>query len=178
MGLDMSLRAHHRKQQQEVFLAQLDLARSLHRPGILHNIGHWDTLCSLLTDHPPWPSGLLIYNYQGPLGAIDALVGKGGYLCYDGDLLHWKPNKLKTLMEHIPADRLLLASNSPHSMPPRRFAPYQHFNITSVPFNEPANLPHIARGFAETRDMDTRDLAQLLNHNALCLFGPLIQNEG
>ena len=177
MGLNTSLLAGHKQQQIEVFTAQLELARNLHRPAIIHNLGRWDRTIELIQQYTVWPDGLMLFDYQGPKELIEDLTNRGAYLCYDGSLLNQKPTKLTALLENIPLDRFLLASNSPYSVPPRRFAPYQHFNITSVPFNEPANLPHIVRGFAEVKNMDAKDLGEILNHNALCLFGPLIQNE-
>lgn len=177
IGLDMSLLAGHKQEQIETFRAQLDLARNLGRPAIIHNLGRWDRTIEMIQQHTIWPDGLLLFDYQGPLDTLEDLTNRGAYLCYTGSLLNLKPAKLTALLERIPLDRFLLASDSPQSMPPRSFAPYQHFNITSIPFNEPANLPHIVRGFAEVKGMETKDLGEILNHNALCLFGPLIQNE-
>ena len=177
IGLDMTLRAADKKQQQEVFAAQLDLARTFHRPAVIHNLGRWDTLHAMLMNQASWPDGLMLFDYQGPSEAVEGLISKGAYFCYSGSVLHLKPAKLKTLLDPIALDRLLLASDSPRAIPPRRFAPYQHFNVTSVPFNEPANLPHVVRGFAESKEMEPQDLADILNHNSLCLFGPLIQND-
>jgi TatD DNase family protein len=177
IGLDYSLRAGDRDSQQQLFIEQLHLARQFERPVLFQCHRAWDDLIAILNDLDALPPGLLVHNYHGPIHRIEALVGKGVYFCFPGTMLLDRSRRLERMLKLIPLDRLLVSTDSPQSAPPAAYGPYQRILEHGKTVNEPANLPHLLPGVARTLQIDPERLAEVINHNSLCLFGALIRTE-
>jgi len=177
IGLDYSLRASDRDSQQQLFIEQLHLARQFERPVLFECHRAWDDLIAILNDLDALPPGLLVHNYHGPVHRIEALVGKGVYFCFPGNTLLDRSRRLERMFKLIPLDRLLVSTDSPLGAPPAAYGPYQRFLECGKTVNEPANLPHLLPGVARTLQIDAERLAEIINHNSLCLFGALIRTE-
>ena len=175
IGLDYSLRGCDRDSQQHLFVEQLRLAQQFERPVLFECHRAWDDLIGLLNDLDTLPPGLLVHDYQGPVQQIEALVGKGVYFCFAGSLLLEKSRRLERLLKAIPLDRLLVSTDAPQAAPPVAHGPYQRTLAPGKTINEPANLPHLLPGVAQTLQVEPERLAEIINHNSLCLFGTLIR---
>ncbi len=138
IGLDMSLLAGHKQEQVEVFTSQLELARNLQRPAIIHNQGRWDRAIEIIQKHTVWPDGLLLFDYQGPLEALEDLANRGAYLCYSGAQLNLKPTKLTALLDRIP----WIVFSWPATPPiPCHLAALRHTSILTSPAFHLTNPP-------------------------------------
>ncbi len=175
IGLDYSLRACDRAGQQQVFVEQLRLAQQFERPVLFQCHRAWNDLIAILDDLDTLPPGLLVHDYHGPVHRIEALVGKGVYFCFPGTMLLDKSRRLERLLKLIPLDRLLVSTDSPQCAPPTAYGPYQRILEHGKTVNEPANLPHLLPGVARAMQIEPDRLASAINHNSLCLFGPLIR---
>jgi TatD DNase family protein len=84
----------------------------------------------------------------------------GGYISFSGILTFPKSGDLRQIAADLPADRLLVETDSPFLAP--------------VPFrgkrNEPAHVVHTARTLAEVRGLEPAALAELTTGNFMRLF--------
>jgi len=177
VGLDRSLRRCCLAEQLEVLSAQLKLAGQRHCPVVLRCDRDAALVLKILEGQEEPPLGVLWYGFTGPVHLIDPLVRLGVYFAYAGDLLSHKNTRIKRVCKVVPLDRLLLATHAPAAMPPVPYGPYQLLDADHRRVNEPANLPHIIDGVAHWLGQDPDQLAQILTHNALCLFGSMIPSE-
>ncbi len=177
VGLDRSQRRCAMTEQVEVLRAQLALAGQRHCPVVLRSDRDSVRVLDILDGLEAPPSGVLWYGFTGPVRLVEPLVRLGVYFAYAGDLLSHKSPRIRRACRAVPLDRLLLATDAPGAMPPAPYAPYQLLDADQHRVNEPANLPHIIDGVASWLDQDADQLAQLLTHNALCLFGSMIPSE-
>lgn len=175
IGLDYALRAGDRSSQQRLFVEQLRLAQQFARPVLFECHRAWDDLIALLDDLDALPPGLLVHDYHGPVHRIEALIRKGVYFCFPGNTLLERSRRLERLLKAIPLDRLLVSTDSPDGAPPAAHGPYQRILAHGKTVNEPANLPHLLPGVAQTLQIAPERLAEVINHNSLCLFGALIR---
>jgi TatD DNase family protein len=88
------------------------------------------------------------------------VLDKGFFISFTGNVT-FKNFRGKDVLEYVPADRLLLETDS-------RF-------LTPVAFrgkrNEPAYLPYIAEKIAAVKNMDRDELVEITDGNAARLFG-------
>jgi len=175
IGLDYSLRACDRDSQQQLFIEQLRLAQQFERPVLFECHRAWDDLIAIINELDTLPPGLLVHDYQGPVHRIEALISKGVYFCFPGNILLERSRRLERLLKAIPLDRLLVSTDSPQAAPPAAHGPYQRILAPGKIVNEPANLPHLLPGVAQTLQIAPERLAEIINHNSLCLFGALVR---
>jgi len=177
IGLDFSSRGCDKQGQQSLFVEQLRLARQWGRPVMVHSVRAWDCITRIITEQPPQPGGLLVCHYHGPMKHVESLLDSGAFFLFSGGQLLDNSGGVARYVAAVPHHRLLIATAAPHAAPPRTFGPYLRLMPGDQPVNEPANLPHILQGAAEVLNLAPEQLASILNHNSLSLFGSLIQTE-
>ena len=91
---------------------------------------------------------------------MQSLLKLGFYIGIDGPVTFKNAGRLKEVVAAVPADRLLLETDSPYLTP----EPYRGKR------NEPANLVHIAEAVAAVRGVTVADLAEKTGQNADRLF--------
>ncbi len=164
-GLDYFRDLAPRPAQRRAFERQLQLAADLGKPLFLHQRdAHTDFLAQLR-------------NFEGKLGpavvhcftgtreemfeCLDAgyYIGITGWLCDERRGLH-----LREIVKHIPADRLLVETDSPYLLP-RSVRP-----MPSHRRNEPMFLPHIVEELARDRGESVEVTAAATTANARAFF--------
>ena len=145
--------------QQQVFRAQLALARELDLPVIVHDReAHGDTLDIL--EEFPQARGVL-HCFSGSPEMARALAERDWYFGFDGPVTYKNARKSLEAAAAVPRDRLLLETDSPYLSP--------------VPLrgrrNDSRSLPYIAQRLAEVLDMEPEALAALCLENGKRLFG-------
>lgn len=151
--------------QHEVFVRQLDLARAGALPATIHCAGAWGRLLEIL-QRAPRPGRFLLHAYGGPAELVKPLAAMGAWFSFGGACLG--PNRLKTrrALPAIPADRMLLETDSPGG--------HQGGEATAGRHVEPAELPDICREMARFLGRDEGELRSRLWDNARQLFGGLV----
>jgi TatD DNase family protein len=90
----------------------------------------------------------------------EGAVALGGYISFSGILTFPKSSELRQIAADLPAERLLVETDSPYLAP--------------VPFrgkrNEPAYVVHTARTLADVRGLEPDALAELTTANFMRLF--------
>lgn len=149
-----------RLEQQKMLIRQLDLARQLHLPVCIHDReAHGDMMKILRTEGRG--IGGVIHCFSGSWEMAQELLRLGWYLGVDGPLTWKNAAKLPEIVQKIPADRLLVETDSPY--------------LTPVPMrghrNEPAFVRHVAEFAAGLRGVTLEEFAARTTQNAIDVYG-------
>jgi len=166
IGLDFHYDHSPREVQREVFARQMEIARRLSKPIIIHCREAWPECLELLRAH--WrPHGLggILHCFSGDPDALREGLEMGFRISFAGNVTFPKAEDLRRAAREVPADRLLVETDSPY------LAPVPHRGKR----NEPAFVAAVAARLAEVRGVSAEDLARQTAANFLQLFG--LQNS-
>lgn len=155
-GLDFGLQGEgaSRERQVAVLRAHFDLARETGLPLILHCLRAHAVMLELLTATALPPS--ILHSYSGSAELVPAYCRGGHYISFAGALTLPRARRPVLAARAVPADRLLLETDSPDQTPfPRKPAR-----------NEPAFLLEVARAVADARGEPVDALAAATTANA------------
>lgn len=163
IGLDHALESADRAAQEQAFLDQFALSLELARPASLHCRRAFGRLLELLPRFPRHPVGFVIHSFSGAAELVVPLTKLGAHFSFSGSITRSGNRRGHAALRAVPADRLLLETDSPDLMP---------VIAGGVPTgaNEPANMIHILRAAAELRGTPEPELAALTWANAQRLF--------
>jgi TatD DNase family protein len=152
--------------QRAAFVAQLELAAAARKPVFLHQRDAHRDFTAILKDFHGSLSGGVAHCFTGGRSeledylALDLHIGVTGWV---SDERRGQP--LRESVPHIPADRLMLETDSPYLLP-RDLNPRPKSRR-----NEPCFLPHIARTVAQLRGESLETVAESTTRNADLFFG-------
>ena len=162
IGLDHAIEERNDAEQEAVFLAQLQLARELERPVVVHCRRAWGRLIALLAELRTLPRGFVVHSYSGARELIEPLAGAGGWFSFSGSIT-WRRNvRGREAARHAPRDRLLVETDAPDLMP----AMPQTTATVEDAVNEPANLVRVLAVVAELRNTPAEVMAEQVWGNA------------
>lgn len=160
-GLD-HFRHHSTPQAQRIaFEAQIVLARQTGLPLVIHTRDATDDTLAILEARAADLRVILhCFSIVEP-HHVDRVIDAGWFTSFAGPITYPKNTALREAAARIPADRLLVETDSPYLSPvPRRGRP-----------NEPANVAFTLAALAEVRGMDVADCDALTTANAARVFG-------
>jgi TatD DNase family protein len=161
IGLDYHYDTPERELQARVFRAQLELARELGRPVIIHDREAHDDVLHLLRDVGVGSGAGVMHCYSGSAEMLPDFLALGMYVGLDGPVTFKNAKKAVEVARRVPADRLLVETDAPWLTPePHRGAR-----------NEPAYVRHVAQRIAEIRDVAVEQVGEWTTANARRLFG-------
>ncbi len=156
-GLDYHYGADRRDEQRSLFEAQLELARELRLPVVIHTrSANADTEAILRAHDGP----VVMHCFSEP-GLLPAALERGWYVSFAGNVTYPKAQELRDAAARVPADRLLAETDSPY------LAPQPVRGST----NEPAFVTPTLTTLAEVRGEDAGELAGQIDANATAVFG-------
>ncbi|HUC85305.1 MAG TPA: TatD family hydrolase [Candidatus Acidoferrales bacterium] len=157
--------------QEEVFLAQLQLAAERNLPVSIHCLQTWGRLHDLLREHRRPACGLVLHSFGGPAEMIPALVRLGAYFSFPGYFLQERKHRQREAFKHVPSDRLLLETDAPDQLLPAERNRFPLLGAAGRPLNHPANLCAVYEGFAEFLGEPVESLAARVQENFQRVFG-------
>ena len=158
IGLDFYWDVTTPEQQHACLRAQLDLARELAKPVVFHCREAWDVLLAVLEAEPPQP--YLFHCFSGDDVQASRCLALGGVLGFDGPLTYKKNDALRAIAAAVPADRVVLETDSPYLSPePFRGKP-----------NRPAHVRLVNAALAAARGISESECADLTTANARRFF--------
>ena len=146
--------------QEEVFLAQLEMAQRWKRPVSIHCRGAWGRLLEVLDRTGPLPDGWMIHCFGGSKEVALELLRRGAYLSFSGTITRPKNRKAAEVLPCVPAERLLLETDAPDLLPVG----------VEGPHNEPGNLRIILARAAFLRGESEAEVASMTYQNTCRLF--------
>ena len=158
-GLDFYRDRAPRKDQLNAFEAQLDLARRLELPVVIHTRAAEEDTFAVLAEHAQGIT-VVMHCFSAP-DRLDECV-EAGYLCsLAGNVTYKNADALQEAARELPDELLLVETDAPYLTPvPLRGEP-----------NEPANVTHTAEFVAELRGIDYGELEAIVERNAKRVFG-------
>lgn len=165
-GLDYYRDLSPRAVQQKTFHRQLELACAVGKPVFLHQRDAHQDFVAILREHRKGLVGGVAHCFTGSREELltylqmDLCIGITGWICDERRGSHLLP----LMRDIIPADRLMLETDSPYLLPR---------DLPSKPEsrrNEPLYLPHIAATVARARGVSVEELAQSTTEAARRLF--------
>ena len=164
-GLDYYRNYSSPQEQHLAFEQQIELAKTNQRPMLLHQRDAHSDFMSLLKPYRDALTNVVVHCFTGSKKELfdyldmDLHIGITGWVCDER-----RGQNLKTLLRHIPTNRLLLETDAPYLLP-RSLSPgpKQHRN-------EPAFLNHVAETIAESIGCSLEALAQSTRNNTIRFF--------
>lgn len=159
IGLDYYRNLSPHETQRDALTAQMDLARALDLPIILHNRESHEDMIALLKGRGAGLRGVFHCFIGDQAMARDAL-DLGFYLSFAGPLTYPQNETLREVAAWAPEDRILVETDSPYLTPP----PHRGKR------NEPKQVALVAQRLAEARTVSFARIADVTTRNAAALF--------
>ena len=146
--------------QKEVFLRQLETARELDLPVILHiREAHGDALELLRARKGRLPRGV-VHCYSGSWESAQEYMALGFHISFTGSVTFKNAVKLAEVSDKIPLDRLMIETDSPYMTP----TPLRGQR------NDPCKVKLVAQFLADRRGMPVEKLARITRENGMRFF--------
>jgi len=159
--------------QEEVFLAQLQIAAERNLPVSIHCLQAWGRVLELLQSHPRPPRGFVLHSFGGPAEMIPAFAKLGAHFSFPGYFLHGRKLKQRETFKQVPPERLLIETDAPDQHLPADINRFPLVGSDGKPLNHPANLVAVYAGLAEFLGEKTESLAARVETNFQKVFGGL-----
>ena len=159
IGLDYYHNHSTPEEQMRAFIAQMDLARELSLPVIIHDReAHADCL-EVISKYPDVCG--IFHCYSGSAEMARLLVDKGWYLSFTGAVTFKNARKSLEAIAVIPNNRLLIETDAPY------LSPVPHRGKR----NDSTYLPYTAQVIAEIKGLSTEETASMTMENGRRAFG-------
>jgi TatD DNase family protein len=167
IGLDYFYSPETAKPQRDLFASMLELALRAGKPVIVHSRDAQEDTLAMLRDYaagaasrsPGLPPGIL-HCFTGSAAFAERLLELGFFISFSGILSFLNADPLRAAARTIPADRLLVETDSPY-LAPRPFRGRT---------NEPRFVVRVAEVLAETRGEPLETIEKLTTANACRVF--------
>lgn len=158
IGLDYYWRDDNKVKQKEVFIAQLDLARRLDLPVVIHTRNSTEDVYEILKDYKDLK--VQIHCFADTLDFMWKFMDLGFYISIGGVVTFNNGENEKNTARAVPLDRLMLETDSPYLTP----EPYRGLR------NDPRKIVEVAREVASLKGMKLSKLAKATRKNAERFF--------
>ncbi len=165
-SIPMEKQSHH-------FEIQIELAKNLKRPVIIHCVHAWQPLLEILKKFKPVEAGFMIHGFAGSAEIMNELKQMGGYFSFSGYLTKKRNKKMRKALSQCPIDRLLLETDSPYMVPPAEFGKYSR-KIAGNFRNEPANLTCFLPEVCKLTGIKENDIRKILLENSERFLEPIL----
>lgn len=158
IGLDYYWRDDNKDKQKEVFIKQLEIARKLDKPVVIHQRDSRDDVLEILEDYKDLK--VQIHCFSDDLKTLDRVIAMGFYISIGGVVTFSTGTNEQNAARNVPIERLMLETDGPYLTP----EPYRGYR------NDPRHVVEVARKIAELRDMKIDKLAKRCYNNTMEFF--------
>lgn len=159
IGLDYYWRDDNKDEQKEVFIKQLEIARRLDLPVVVHTRDVGEDAYEILKDFTDLK--VQIHCFSEGLDLLDKYMDLGFYISIGGVVTFSNGENEKLAASHVDINRLMLETDSPYLTP----EPYRGLR------NDPRKVIEVAREIAKLRGMKLKKLEKKTSKNAEEFFG-------
>lgn len=160
IGLDYYYDLSPREVQKEVFVAQLNLAKTVNLPVVIHLRDAYGDFLDIMSKEKLEPISGVMHCYSGSLEVARECLNMGFYISFAGPVTFKNAEKLKEVAAKVPLEKILIETDCPY--------------LTPVPYrgkrNEPSYVKYVAEKIAEIKGITTEELSQAAWQNAQRLF--------
>jgi TatD DNase family protein len=159
-GFDLHYEHSPHEWQEDAFRRQIQLAKAVDRPLMIHSRNAWDDTFRVL-DSEGVPERTIFHCFTGGPDEARAALDRDCYLSFSGIVSFKSAADVRAAAAIARADRVLVETDSPYLAPvPHRGKP-----------NEPAFVALVGAALAAARGVEVRDIADLTRANAARVFG-------
>jgi len=159
IGLDYHYDFSPRDVQKTRFREQLELARRLDKPVIIHEREALQDTLNMVREFKDLTG--VFHCFSGSWETAKIILDMGWYLSFTGVITFKNARRALEVLEKMPADKIMLETDCPYLAPD----PYRGRRNSSL------YLPYIAEKVAEVRGMNVDDVAALTTENGKQFFG-------
>lgn len=160
MGLDYHWDKSSHDVQKEVFRQQIQLAKKVKLPIIIHNRDATQDVVDILEEENAQEVGGIMHCYGGSVEIAQKCLDMNFYISLGGPVTFKNAKKPKEVAKDIPLDKLLIETDCPYLAP--------HPNRGKR--NEPAYVKLVAEQIAEIKELSYDEVVRVTNENARKLF--------
>jgi TatD DNase family protein len=167
IGLDYFYDHSPRETQKTVFRRQMELAKSVKLPIIIHcrpsdnSENAWDDCLQMITDH--WATtglGGILHCFTGAVDHAQRALDMGFMISFAGNITFPKAQSIRDAAQVVPLDRMLIETDSPY------LAPIPHRGQR----NEPAFVKEVARQIGVLRNLPAEEIGAQTTQNFYKFF--------
>jgi TatD DNase family protein len=162
IGLDYHYDFSPRDVQQQVFRAQIRLARERQLPVVIHTREADADTVAILKEEGGGDLRGVLHCFTGDTALARAGLDLGFYISFAGIITFPKAGELRETARIVPLDRLLVETDSPYLAP----TPYRGKR------NEPAYVARVVAALAELHGIEAGEVARITASNFHTLFRP------
>ncbi len=160
IGIDLHWDKSTLSIQQEAFRIQIDWAKNLGLPIVIHCREAFDEIFEILNELKDNKLRGIFHCFSGTLEQAHQVIGLGFYLGIGG-VLTYKNSGLDKVIQDVSLEHLVLETDSPY--------------LTPVPFrgkpNESSYLVYIAQKLADIKQVSLEQIAEVTTRNSRMVFG-------
>jgi TatD DNase family protein len=160
IGIDLYWDKTLLKQQQQAFIAQINWAKNLDLPIVIHCRDAFDEVFEILTLQKDDKLRGIFHCFTGDLNQANTAIELGFYLGIGG-VVTYKKAGLDKVIEDIDLQNIVLETDAPYLAP----APFR-----GKP-NESSYLIHTAQKIANIKNISLEELAEITTANSVKIFG-------
>ena len=161
IGLDFHYDFSPRDTQRHWFREQLNLARRLELPVIIHDREAHAEVFAMIEEADVAETGCVMHCFSGSVEMAREYVKKGIYISLAGPVTFHNARKTREVASEIPLEWLLIETDCPY------LAPVPHRGRR----NEPAYVVKVAAEIASAKKLSLEEVAEQTTANAKRLFG-------
>ncbi len=160
IGLDYHWDASPREEQKDWFIEQLELAKELELPVIVHSRDAAEDTWRILSDCDVSYCGGVVHAFSGSREMAERYLELGLYIGLGGFCTFENAKKLSAAIPYLPLDRILVETDCPYLTP----APHRGER------NDSSYIPFVIERIAELKELDASEVAAAVTANARKLF--------
>jgi TatD DNase family protein len=159
MGLDYHYMNSPKEVQREVFIKQMELAREVDLPIIIHDREAHAECLELIQTHGQGLQGVF-HCFSGSKEFALEVIRLGFYVSFAGPVTYKNARNLKEAAQVVPLDRILIETDCPYLAP----------DLYRGKRNEPLYVGEIAKEIGELRKISLEEVSEATLKNACDLF--------
>ncbi|MCR8850974.1 TatD family hydrolase [Rossellomorea sp. SC111] len=160
MGLDYHWDKSPKDVQKEVFRKQIQLAKKVKLPIVIHNREATQDIVDILREEGAEEVGGIMHCFSGSPEIAQECVEMNFYISLGGPVTFKNAKKPKDVAKEIPLEKLLIETDCPYLAP----HPYRGKR------NEPAYVKLVAEQIAELKEVSIEEVEKITTENAMKLF--------
>ncbi|MCD6364250.1 MAG: TatD family hydrolase [Planctomycetes bacterium] len=161
IGLDYHYEYSPRADQRRVFAEQLDLARRLGKPVVIHTREAFDDTLAVLAETGADGRHIVFHSFTGPVDQARRALDLGAMISFSGIVTFNRASDIRESAALVSDDRLLVETDAPFLSPEP---------VRQMKTNEPANTAYTAACLADIRRTTPTAIAHVTTTNAVRFF--------
>ncbi|TVR03969.1 MAG: TatD family deoxyribonuclease [Deltaproteobacteria bacterium] len=146
--------------QEDAFRQQIEIARMVGKPLVIHNRESDEDCIRILQDSPAGSVGGVIHCFTSGWDLAKVALDLGFYIGFTGIVSFRNGEDVRDVLRRVPQDRIVIETDSPF------LAPVPHRGRR----NEPAWVVDVARAVADTLGLSLEEVARITTENACRLY--------